>query len=99
MHATKDIAVGAMKEEAGKVFNKPETELKGKIQNEQGHAEYDAAKAKVEAEGIGDQLKGNLKEGWGNLTGNERLAAEGKAQHQKGEVKRATNFWAPLVSS
>ena len=40
-------------------------------------------------EGAGDKAKGNLKEGLGNLTGDEKLKAEGKADKGKGKVKSA----------
>ena len=38
-------------------------------------------------EGAWDKTKGNVKEGVGKLTGDEKLQAEGKADQAKGEVK------------
>ena len=40
-------------------------------------------------EGSGDQAKGNLKEGVGHLTGDEKLKAEGRADQAGGKVKNA----------
>lgn len=39
--------------------------------------------------GIGDDLKGKLKEGEGRLTGDETREAEGKGDQAKGELKDA----------
>jgi uncharacterized protein YjbJ (UPF0337 family) len=38
-----------------------------------------------------DELKGKAKEGVGNLTGDESLANEGKADQAKGKVKEAAD--------
>jgi uncharacterized protein YjbJ (UPF0337 family) len=38
-------------------------------------------------EGAWDKLKGNVKEGVGKLTGDDKLKAEGQADQVKGEVK------------
>ena len=35
-----------------------------------------------------DELKGNVKEGFGKLTGNERLEAEGKVDKLRGRADR-----------
>ncbi|MHB1133497.1 MAG: CsbD family protein [Chloroflexota bacterium] len=35
-----------------------------------------------------DELKGNMKEGLGKLTGNERMEAEGKSEKEMAEAKR-----------
>lgn len=37
-----------------------------------------------------DELKGNVKEGVGKLTGNERLEAEGDAEADAGKARRET---------
>lgn len=39
--------------------------------------------------GSGDQAKGNLKEAAGNLTGDEKLKAEGRADQAGGKIKNA----------
>jgi uncharacterized protein YjbJ (UPF0337 family) len=44
---------------------------------------------KNRVEGSGDQLKGNLKEGVGHVTGDEKLKAEGRADQAGGKVKNA----------
>ena len=38
--------------------------------------------------GLANEAVGNLKEGVGQVTGNDRLVAEGKAQELKGEAQR-----------
>jgi uncharacterized protein YjbJ (UPF0337 family) len=38
--------------------------------------------------GVGDELKGNLKEGLGKLTGDKALEAEGDAQKEMGQAER-----------
>ena len=40
-------------------------------------------------EGAGDKAKGNLKEGFGNLTGDEKLKAEGKMDKAGGKIQNA----------
>ena len=37
-----------------------------------------------------DELKGDVKEGWGKLTGNERVEAEGRAEADKAKAMRET---------
>ena len=37
-----------------------------------------------------EELGGNIKQGLGNLTGNERMEAEGRAQELRGEERQAT---------
>jgi len=44
---------------------------------------------KNRVEGSGDQLKGNIKEGVGHLTGDEKLKREGQADQVGGKVKNA----------
>lgn len=44
---------------------------------------------KNRVEGSGDQLKGNLKEGVGNLTGDQKLKAEGQGDQAGGKIKNA----------
>ncbi|MCA0308242.1 MAG: CsbD family protein [Actinobacteria bacterium] len=41
------------------------------------------------AENTADKVKGQVKEGWGKLTDNERLEAEGKADQAVADVKQA----------
>ncbi len=42
------------------------------------------------AAGIGNEVLGNIKQGIGKLTGDEKMKAEGLAQEAKGEAQRAT---------
>ncbi|GJD92248.1 hypothetical protein BHAOGJBA_5801 [Methylobacterium hispanicum] len=39
--------------------------------------------------GLANEAAGNVKQGIGKATGNEKLQAEGKAQELKGETQRA----------
>ncbi|HEX8570453.1 MAG TPA: CsbD family protein [Caulobacteraceae bacterium] len=48
-------------------------------------------------EGAGDKAKGNLKEGLGNLTGDEKLKAEGKADKAGGSIKSAVGGIADTI--
>ena len=48
-------------------------------------------------EGAGDKAKGNLKEGLGNLTGDEKLKAEGKADLAGGSIKSAVGGIADTI--
>jgi uncharacterized protein YjbJ (UPF0337 family) len=45
-----------------------------------------------------DKVKGKTKEALGNLTGNDRLKREGKADQAKGTVKGAVNKVANKVT-
>jgi uncharacterized protein YjbJ (UPF0337 family) len=55
----------------------------------EGHAEHDAAHAKREAKGVGNQVKGSVEEGVGKLTGDEEMRARGTADRLKGDTQRA----------
>jgi len=39
----------------------------------------------------GEELKGSVKEGWGKLTDNEKLEAEGKVEKWAGKAKGAVD--------
>ena len=40
------------------------------------------------AKGLANEAVGNIKQGVGKVTGNDKLRAEGKAQEVKGEVQK-----------
>lgn len=44
---------------------------------------------KDRVEGIGKQVKGNVKEAWGKVTGDAKTEAEGKADKAEGKVQNA----------
>ena len=48
-------------------------------------------------EGAGDKAKGNIKEGLGNLTGDEKLKAEGKMDKAGGSIKSAVGGVADTI--
>ncbi|AVE05378.1 CsbD family protein [Pseudomonas sp. R11F] len=41
------------------------------------------------AKGLKDELVGNIKQGVGKVTGNDKLRAEGVVQEKKGQVEKA----------
>lgn len=41
------------------------------------------------AAGLGNEAMGNIKQGLGKVTGNDKLQAEGAAQEAKGEAQQA----------
>lgn len=41
------------------------------------------------AKGLKDQAVGNIKQGVGKVTGNDKLRAEGVVQEKKGQVEKA----------
>jgi uncharacterized protein YjbJ (UPF0337 family) len=43
------------------------------------------------SKGAWEETKGNLKQGIGNLTGNEQMQAEGRAEELKGEGRQKFN--------
>lgn len=43
---------------------------------------------KERAKGAMDDLAGNVKQGIGNLTGNDRMVGEGKAQEAEGDIRQ-----------
>ena len=40
------------------------------------------------AEGMTDEVKGTVKEGWGKITGDEQIEAEGQLDQAKGKAKQ-----------
>jgi uncharacterized protein YjbJ (UPF0337 family) len=44
-----------------------------------------------EAGGFGERVKGDVKEGFGKVTGNERLESEGRAEANEGKARQANN--------
>jgi len=52
---------------------------------------------KNRVEGSGDQAKGNLKEGLGHLTGDEKLKNEGRGDQAGGKIKNAVGRAADAV--
>ncbi|MGY2053223.1 CsbD family protein [Methylobacterium sp. JK268] len=49
--------------------------------------------------GLADQAIGNVKQGIGQVTGNDRLVAEGKAQELKGDAERAVGATKDGIAS
>ena len=41
--------------------------------------------------GAGEELKGNVKKGVGDLIGNEQMQAEGEAERLKGQARQKAN--------
>jgi uncharacterized protein YjbJ (UPF0337 family) len=66
-------------------------EAEGRAQELGGESRQDFAKGVGTAKGMVEEAKGNLKQGLGNLTDNERLQAEGQADELKGEGRQRFN--------
>ena len=49
--------------------------------------------------GLANEAVGNLKQGVGNVTGNDKLVAEGKVQELKGEAQKTVGDAKDGVSS
>lgn len=52
-----------------------------------GNVASASAVDKDRVEGTGDQVKGSVKKGAGEVTGNERLQSEGSSQKSKGKIE------------
>ncbi|PLS76989.1 MAG: hypothetical protein CYG59_26245 [Chloroflexi bacterium] len=66
-------------------------EAEGRAQELGGESRQDVAKGVGTAKGTAQEVTGSLKEGLGNLTGNERLQAEGEADQMMGEGRQRLN--------
>lgn len=86
---------GALKEGLGKIIGDAKFTSDGSTERASGEAQYAAGEDKlvgIDADrirGIGHQLKGAVKEGLGNITGNPTLAAEGIAERGAGKAQNA----------
>jgi uncharacterized protein YjbJ (UPF0337 family) len=89
------VVKGAMKESLGKIIGDAKLASDGSAERASGKEQYAAgADGLVGVDGdriagIGHQIKGALKEGLGNITGNPKLEAEGIAERGAGKAQNA----------
>lgn len=99
-----DKLKGSVKEGVGDVFDDAKLQAEGLADQAAGEAKIQAGKAREalhdaiedgsdsqKAAGIWDRVAGKVKEEWGDLTDNERLEAEGKAQQAFGKAQQASS--------
>lgn len=78
-------------ENVGWALGNEQMQAEGLKTKKEGEAEIKAAQTQQYAKGMGEDIKGNVKEGWGKMTGDESLKAEGKAQQTQGQVRKDFN--------
>jgi len=89
------LVKGAVKESLGKIIGDAKLASDGSAERASGEAQYAAGAdnlAGIDADrikGIGHQIKGAVREGLGNITGNPKLAADGIAEREAGKVQNA----------
>ena len=89
------LVKGAVKEGLGKIIGDAKLTSDGSAERASGEAQYAAGADNlvgIDADrirGIGHQLKGALKEGLGNITGDPKLEADGIAERGAGKAQNA----------
>ena len=66
-------------------------EAHGTANRAKGNAEIETAKSKGYAEGVGNNIAGNMKSTFGSGVGNQQMHGEGETQRLKGNAQKATN--------
>lgn len=84
--------VGDVKETVGSWTGNKQMETQGKVDQVEGRAEYDVAKATQETKASGEKLKGSVKDVGGKLLGDDEMRAEGKADKLQGNLRSKTNW-------
>jgi uncharacterized protein YjbJ (UPF0337 family) len=87
---------GAVKETVGKIIGDAKLVSDGAAERARGHAQTGAGGGPLipgidtdRIAGVGHQLKGAIKQGFGNLIGDAKLAADGSAERSLGKSKDA----------
>jgi len=86
---------GAVKETVGKIIGDAKLVSDGAAERARGHAQTNAGGQLIPGidtdriTGVGHQLKGAIKQGFGNLIGDSKLAADGSAERSMGKVQDA----------
>lgn len=87
---------GAVKEAVGKIIGDAKLESDGAAERARGHAQTGAGGGQLIAgidtdriTGVGHQLKGAIKQGFGKLIGDAKLAADGSAERTMGQGQDA----------
>ena len=89
------LVKGAVKESLGKIIGDAKLTSDGSAERADGEAQYAASGDSLvgidadRIKGIGHQLKGALKKGLGNITGDPKLEADGIAEREAGKVQNA----------
>ena len=89
------VLKGAVKEGVGKIVGDAKFTSDGSAERADGEAQYAASGDSLvgidadRIKGIGHQLKGALKKGLGNITGDPKLEADGIAEREAGKVQNA----------
>jgi uncharacterized protein YjbJ (UPF0337 family) len=64
-----------------------------------GDRQHGKSAARDQTEGNMAETKGRLKEGWGALTDNERLRAEGRSDQRAGARQRTKGQWKQRIKT
>jgi uncharacterized protein YjbJ (UPF0337 family) len=89
------LVKGAVKESLGKIIGDAKLTSDGSAERASGEVQYAAGADNLvgidadRIKGIGHQLKGALKEGLGNITGDPKLEAAGIAEREAGKAQNA----------
>jgi uncharacterized protein YjbJ (UPF0337 family) len=89
------LVKGAVKESLGKIIGDAKLTSDGSAERASGEVQYAASADNLvgidadRIKGVGHQLKGALKEGFGNITGNPKLEADGIAEREAGKAQNA----------
>ena len=89
------LVKGAVKQGLGQIIGDAKLTSDGSAERASGEAQYAAGAdslAGIDADrirGVGHQLKGALKEGLGNITGDPKLEADGIAERAAGKAQNA----------
>jgi len=82
---------GSAVEAVGKATGWESWQRDGKQEHAAGEGEYNAARAKGYAEGVGGQVKGKKDSVFGGLTGDHEQEVSGHVRHDKGEAQQEDN--------
>ena len=86
---------GVVKEGLGKILGDAKLTSDGSAERASGEAQYAVGAGNLvgidadRIKGIGHQLKGALKEGLGNITGDSKLEVDGIAEREAGKAQNA----------
>jgi len=86
---------GVVKETVGKIIGDAKLVSDGAAERARGHAQTGAGGQLIPGidtdriTGVGHQLKGAIKQGFGNLFGDSKLAADGSAERRMGKAQDA----------
>jgi uncharacterized protein YjbJ (UPF0337 family) len=82
---------GKVKSGIGTLIDDRQLEAEGEVDQAEGQARQDVAKAAERAKGTGEEIAGKVKGVVGKITGSEQQQAEGKADELKGKARQKAN--------